>query len=269
MAGLKRKNRNGKATMSLTTRILGFVVSIALLGLLTVYMWREYTEGQAAIYDQPVVEQVDEPIPQPEPAPEVQEEPEFYYPIGVFIDTPQRKAYVDGDLVLGIPRIGYEGPVLNGVTDDVLERGVGLFDQAQLPGPMEQNGNVSIAGHRDIHGSEFYDIDKIAEGDEIRLTYQDSVYLYRVEQSFVTHSEDWEPIKVQEYPCVTLQSCTPIGSAIDRIFVVGRLVEITPASVPEADGGEDATDSESGAPGTVQLPGGQPVELDGDKPTQV
>ncbi|MDR2933022.1 MAG: class E sortase [Oscillospiraceae bacterium] len=146
------------------------------------------------------------------------------YPVGGYGPDEERKAYVDGSMTLRIPRLDFEGPVLNGVDDETLKDGVGLFDQAQLPGP--ENRNVSIAGHRDIYGMEFYYIDTIKEGDFLYLAYEGKEYQYEYEETFVTHPRDWDPVAVKDYSRITLQSCTPINVASDRIFVTGRLVDI-------------------------------------------
>jgi sortase A len=116
-------------------------------------------------------------------------------------------------------------PTYRGVSDEVLDQGPGLFGAAQLPSAA--NANVSIAAHRDIGGQEFRDVDKLAEGDYIYLTYRGVEYAYLFEDSFTTHAYDWEPIRTKDYPCVTLQSCTPVLLATHRIFVVGRLVGIS------------------------------------------
>ena len=146
------------------------------------------------------------------------------YPVGELGPDEEREAYISGEMRLDIPRLDFEGPVLDNVEDATLREGVGLFEQAQLPGP--ENRNVSIAGHRDIYGMEFYYIDTLTEGDLLYLTYQGKRYIYLYEETFITDPYDWDPIRIKEYSCITLQSCTPINVASDRIFVVGRLIDI-------------------------------------------
>ena len=151
---------------------------------------------------------------------QVYEVGKLFYPI----QDEARLEYDDGAMILEIPRLNFKDPVYNGVDDLTLRKGVGLFDESQLPGP--ENRNVSIAGHRDIYGCEFYYIDTIQEGDLIYLNYDGKRYTYTFEESFVTHDSDWEPIRVKEFSAITLQSCTPIGVASHRIFVVGKLTAI-------------------------------------------
>lgn len=184
---------------------------------------------------QPETEILSESISEsPSSAPESSSEPEMnrtkqelhtlLYQVGKFGPDAERKGYVSEEMILEVPRMDCNGPVYDGTDDETLRKGPGLFPQAQLPGP--ENRNVSIAAHRDVHGKEFYDIDKMTDGDYMYLTYKGKKYVYLFEDSFVTTEDDWEPIRTKDYSCITLQSCTPINVASHRIFVVGRLVDI-------------------------------------------
>ncbi len=174
---------------------------------------------------------------QPEPESESEAEPQLKYGVGLFGPDQERIEYISEEMTLRVPRMEYDGPVYSSgddvnresetfrsVSGSVLDKGPGLFGASQMP--SESNSNVSIAAHRDIMGMEFYDIDKMTDGDYIYLTYKNKEYTYLYEETFVTHDNDWEPIKTKDFSCVTLQSCTPINVASHRIFVVGRLVEV-------------------------------------------
>lgn len=150
----------------------------------------------------------------------------LFYPPGHLIVTETRLEYEDGDLWLTIPRLSLELPVLSDVDDDTLARGIGLFREAQLPQSLEVNSNTSIGGHRDVCNMEFYYIDTVEMGDPVYLTWQGKRFAFTVEEQFVTHDEDWSPILVRDYPCLTLMSCEPIGVSSHRIFTVARLVEV-------------------------------------------
>ena len=157
-----------------------------------------------------------------------EEENLIIYPVGGigtsnFID-PERETY-DGTMYLEVPAMNFKGIVLDGTTADVLKNGVGFFPEAQLPG--KENRNVCIAGHRDIDGGPFMDIDKIGEGDLFYLTYQNKRYTYEYVETFITDPTDWAAIRVKEYSAITLQSCDPpwvLNS--NRIFAVGKLIGI-------------------------------------------
>ena len=89
------------------------------------------------------------PTPEPEPVPTPSETPEETgdeLPTGVWAITEERQAYVEDSLTLYIPCIDITRAVHDGTDEATLNRGVGLYEYAQLPG--EGNRNVSMAGHR-------------------------------------------------------------------------------------------------------------------------
>lgn len=102
------------------------------------------------------------------------------YPVGKLVVTTDRQSYESGDLRLVIPALDQDLLVQNGVDTDSLRSGPGLYEYSQLPAP-DTNANVSIAGHRDIEGAEFYYIDRLADGDLMYLVYQEKAYIYRYE----------------------------------------------------------------------------------------
>jgi sortase A len=197
------------------------------------------------------VEIYQEPVPlvretatvaEPETAPpteaETMPQSDTFYPVGAFLTDPALAEYEDGSMQLHIPKMELTCGVNGDVADETLLRGPGLFEYAQLPGPMEQNANVSIAGNRDIGNGEFLLIDQLEEGDLVYLLYQETLYTYEVFKSFVTPIQEYfDPMRVQEFPCVTLQSCDPPGeerATQDRIFVTGELIFVEEgASFPE------------------------------------
>lgn len=154
--------------------------------------------------------------------PEQSKAEEFVYPVGKLSISGRRENYVSGDMILEIPRLGLVSPVLDNTDQATLDKGVGLFEYAQLPGIS--NCNTSMAAHRDIYGKEFYFIHTITDGDLMYLKYDGKKYTYEYMETLITDESDWDPIKAKEFACITLQSCDPIGTSLNRIFVVGRLI---------------------------------------------
>lgn len=142
--------------------------------------------------------------------------------------TKERKEYTkDKTLRLVIPKIKVDTIVRNGTTSDVLALGAGLYTFAQMPG--EGDRNTSIAGHRTGLGTSwniFYDVDKIAKGDEMYLIYEGKVYDYTYKETKIVTPDDVSVVTLQGYPCLTLTSCHPIGDNKERIIVHGELKEI-------------------------------------------
>ena len=147
------------------------------------------------------------------------------YPVGKLVVTTDREAYENGNLRLVIPSLDQDVLVQNNVDTESLRSGPGLYEYSQLPAP-DTNANVSIAGHREIEGAEFYYIDRLTDGDLMYLVYQEKVYIYQYESTQIIQSDDWNPIACKDYPCLTLTSCDPIGTFINRIVVTGRLVDV-------------------------------------------
>lgn len=225
------KNSPGRKIGYLLIAIIVFAPLIALSAMLFINS-RDSGQSTPQTSSEPVSEpqpsEAAEPSRPAEPVEPAEPEPdEISYPVGKLFVSDGREAYVSGDMVLEIPRLGLTCPVLNGTDEATLINGAGLFEYAQLPGAA--NSNTSIAAHRDIHGKEFYYIDTITDGDLMYLTYEGKKYTYEHMETFITHDSDWSAIRVRDFSCITLQSCDPIGTSLNRIFVVGRLIAVEDA----------------------------------------
>ncbi|MEG1068878.1 MAG: class E sortase [Ruthenibacterium sp.] len=148
----------------------------------------------------------------------------FFYDNDTLWLTAERTAYTDNALTLLVPRLSLAVGVQNGTDDAALARGVGLYDASQLPNDASANENVAIAGHRGAHGCEFYNLDKLTDGDFIFLEYKGMRYAYQWVESIIVDADDWRPIFCRETESVTLTSCHPLGSNRQRICAIGRLV---------------------------------------------
>lgn len=167
-----------------------------------------------------------EPVPVEPPS--SLEEPvydEAYLADKLYITT-QREAYQTGQLVLKIPRMGVNSPIQDGTTDADMNIAPGLYDYSPLP--STGNYNTSIVAHRDIGHSEFYFAHKLGPGDLFYLIYNETIFVYQYETTYVVEADDWGPIYSQGYPCLTLTTCEPIGSTRQRLVVHARLTETLP-----------------------------------------
>lgn len=177
---------------------------------------------------------VPDPAPSgtPEPAESVMPEVVDGLKVGAWPITQERRDYVDGSLELYIPAIGITRTIWDGTDAQTLNKGVGLYEYAQLPG--EGNRNVSLAGHRnglDKNGNitdhaPFYYVDTLGEGDYFYLTGGGRIYRYLYDDTWVVEPDDWSPIATTGYSCLTITSCEPIGISDHRIVVRARLDEI-------------------------------------------
>ncbi|MFD0905470.1 class E sortase [Actinomadura sediminis] len=129
---------------------------------------------------------------------------------------------------LAIDRIAVKAKVLEGVSEHVLQHGVGHYPGTARPG---ERGNTVLLGHRTTHLRPFLDLDKLKNGDAIELRAGGRTYTYRVEDKRVTMPDDRDALEPVPYrpwsppdgAYVTLITCHPKGTDERRLIVVGRL----------------------------------------------
>jgi sortase A len=137
---------------------------------------------------------------------------------------------------IGIPKIGVDQYVVEGVDVDDLRKGPGHYPGTQLPG---HEGNTAIAGHRTTYGAPFGNLDQVAVGNEITLVTVQGKFVYRVtEQRVVDPSEVsvLDPSPDPAHPghnlaTITLTTCNPKYSAAQRLIIKAQL-ELPKGQVP-------------------------------------
>lgn len=130
-----------------------------------------------------------------------------------------------------IETVGYKPVTVNGKTQVVWDTlpNVGCFHQASaLPG---HPGNTVINGHRDIQGSVFLHLDKVTVDDQIILYVGEMAYPYYVSEVRITPytnatvEEQAESLRLIGYmpeERLTLITCTPVGVASHRIYIIAK-----------------------------------------------
>lgn len=147
------------------------------------------------------------------------------YEPGKLVLTTDRQEYLNGSMELRVPFLNVDVPIQKATDSASLDLAPGLYKYSQIPEPFK-NGNVSIFGHRDIAGMEFYYIDQMEEGHLIYLIYQEKIFVYVYDSVVIVPADDHSPTAVREFASVTLASCDPIGSIKNRICVIGRLIDV-------------------------------------------
>ena len=139
---------------------------------------------------------------------------------------------------LYVPRWGFDyvKPVSQGVSKRrVLNPlGIGHYPDTAMPGDQ---GNFSLAAHRNTYGKPFSDIDQLVEGDAIIVRTENVWYVYRVYRTKIVKPTYIEAIApVPGYPLsepngrfITLTTCHPRYSAGERYIVHGELEYWAPA----------------------------------------
>ncbi|MHB1473231.1 MAG: class E sortase [Dermatophilaceae bacterium] len=156
-------------------------------------------------------------------------------PLATLKNVPFGKAFA----IVRIPRFGadYARPVLQGTDLDTLIGGVGHYPDTAMPGLV---GNFAVAGHRTTYGRPFHNIDLLQKGDFIMVETKASYIVYAVDRHVIVTPDHVEVVDpVPQHPGVqptqasmTLTSCHPEFSALERYVVFAELVKI----IPRADG---------------------------------
>ncbi len=137
----------------------------------------------------------------------------------------------DGKTWLVIPRLHLRMQIVSGISDDRLALGVGWYKVSQKPGTK---GNIGLAGHRTTFPAPFFFLDKMRVADSVILIVGNELHRY-----LVKGNESGEPYDVVQpsaigvlsylgYDSVTLTTCTPIGTANQRLVVHAKLMKRSP-----------------------------------------
>lgn len=154
---------------------------------------------------------------------------------GIFVPTPTIAQRAEGAAVatprlgrnvaiVNIPSIGVSVPLVYGIHDDALARGLGLWPGTALPG---RPGNAVIAGHRTSHGAPMRDIDKLAIGDLIYVTTtgkKQSVLEYRITKRQVVRPDAMWITRPTRAATLTIFACHPPHSIAYRYVIFAKLI---------------------------------------------
>lgn len=126
-----------------------------------------------------------------------------------------------------------------------------------------QHGNTVILGHssNDVFNQGAYKfvfvlLDRLQPGDVFYLHYNGTRYIYRVTELRVIDPTDIKALQIgNDKTMATLITCTPPGTALQRLIVFGEQISPDPAAASAAPAPEQP------APQTT-LPGNEPTLLD-------
>lgn len=120
---------------------------------------------------------------------------------------------------IGVPRLGLDAMVAEGITSSVLRRAVGRVPESALPG---QADNIVLAAHRDTF---FRPLEGIERGDLVVLESAAGRDEYVVEWTAIVEPDDISVAEAVGYPALTLVTCYPfyfVGDAPQRFIVRAR-----------------------------------------------
>ncbi len=177
--------------------------------------------------------------------------------------NPTTEIAVSNDPTIIIPKIAVEAPVVYGmpvneaepVVQSNLERGVVHYPISGASAVPGQVGNTVILGHsaNDVFAAGDYKfiflrLERLQKGDSFYLNYNGKRYSYVVTETKVVNPDQVSTLAINNgKPMATLVTCTPIGTAAQRLLVIGEQVSPDPAKATAApEPQEDSTKSSIG-----------------------
>ena len=123
--------------------------------------------------------------------------------------------------VLEIPAMELTMPVYLGASDDHLAAGAAVLGNTSVP-IGGANTNCVIAGHRGWKGADYFrHIDRLAVGDEVRITNLWETLTYTVADIQIIQPHEVDKIKIQsDRDLLTLLTCHPYASGGKQRYVV-------------------------------------------------
>jgi LPXTG-site transpeptidase (sortase) family protein len=143
---------------------------------------------------------------------------------------------VNDEFAVIIPSIDVNAPVVENVSTanekeymNALRDGVAHARGSSLPG---LNGNMFLFAHSSLnfwqlgpYATVFNLLEKTKKDDQVIIVYHGSVYVYEIFDISVVKGWDTAPFYEEyEYPVVTLITCTPAGTTLNRLVVKAKLV---------------------------------------------
>ncbi len=174
---------------------------------------------------------------------------------------PNASTKVGPEPKLIIPKINVEVPVVYGLqsledapVQEALKGGVVNYPipgASSMPG---QVGNTVMLGHssNDIFNSGkykfiFVQLDKLQKGDTIYVNYKGKRYTYSVMNKKVVKPEQVSSLAIKtDKPLLTLVTCTPAGTALNRLLVTAKQISPNPTKASKPTNSQNKPSSLAG-----------------------
>jgi LPXTG-site transpeptidase (sortase) family protein len=147
---------------------------------------------------------------------------------------------VNRDFSIVIERIGVNAPIIADVAinnektyEEALKRGIAHAASSDYPSEKTGN-NVYLFAHASLnfwdlgkYSSVFNLLKKLNYGDKIHIFYKDRIYVYEVVNKEIYPGWNMYPIRRRSIESLlTLQTCDPPGTALNRYVVTAKLKEV-------------------------------------------
>ena len=135
------------------------------------------------------------------------------------IDDTGMMGYID------IPKIDIVLPVYHGISEKVLQSGVGHLPNTSLPVGGESSHAV-LSGHRGLANAKiFTDLNKMEIGDVFYIKVLHHTFAYQVDQILTVLPSDTDALQIEKgKDYVTLVTCTPYAVNTHRLLVRGTRI---------------------------------------------
>lgn len=168
-------------------------------------------------------------------------------PVNIIVD-PSDTVAVSPEPKLIIPKINVDVPVVYDVAPDydsqmkAMENGVAWFGIPGANSKPGQVGNTVLSGHssNDVIDSGQYKfifarLEHMQEGDLIYVNYDSKRYTYSVtKKEVVKPTEVNKLIYPTDKPVLTLITCTPLGTSLNRLLVTAEQISPNPSEASSA-----------------------------------
>lgn len=155
--------------------------------------------------------------------------------------TPQISEKIPKENKLVISKLKVEAPIIlmkwsknatesqiQAIIQKYLEQGVGHYPGTALPGEV---GNIFLAGHSSYYPWSkskykyvFSRLSELTASDKLIIYYNQKKYIYEVFSKKVVPPTDTSALAQGEDSILTLMTCTPVGTALNRLIVKARQI---------------------------------------------
>lgn len=135
------------------------------------------------------------------------------------IDDTGMMGYID------IPKLDIVLPVYHGISESVLQSGVGHLKNTSLPVGGESSHAV-LSGHRGLANAKiFTDLNKMEIGDVFYIKVLHHTFAYQVDQILTVLPSETDALQIEKgKDYVTLVTCTPYAVNTHRLLVRGTRI---------------------------------------------
>lgn len=157
----------------------------------------------------------------------------------ILFSKPSTYVPTNKDFAIVIAKIGVNAPIVADVSvidpkayQEALKTGVAHASSS--PYPSQNAGNVYLFAHSSVnfwqlgkYATVFNLLRKLEVGDKIHVYYKQQDFVYAVVTKEVLKGWDTFPLtRTTIEPILTLQTCDPPGTTLNRLVVTAKLVDV-------------------------------------------